>query len=177
MDSIDISLLEWLNLKWSPDDISILPWTLSYANPVEYMPIPTVRQKIEFMRKHFNVKVTQTEVNIGAETKPGKEPDLFVWATVKYKLEHADFLGGIYEPCGTASLFAGQYNGSWSLAQIAESLATTRAFSKDWPQFGKGLNETEDPMKDMSAPTSPSASADRASSAMKNIQKSVNAAK
>lgn len=177
MDSIDISLLEWLNLKWSPDDISILPWTLAYENPVEYMPIPTVRQKIEFMRKHFKVKVTQTEVNIGTETKPGKEPDLFVWATVKYKLEHSDFDGGVYELCGTASLFAGQYKGSWSLAQIAESLATTRAFSKDWPQFGKGLNETEDPMKDMSSPSAKPSLSSQSAFAMSNLHKAVKADK
>lgn len=173
MDTIDISLSEWLNLKWSPEDISILPWTLSYANPVEYMPIPVVRQKIEFMRKHFNVRIIQTDLVIGAEVKPGKEADLFVWATVKYKLQHQYFGTEGYEICGTASLFSGQYNGSWSLAQITESLATTRAFSKEWPQFGKGLNEVEDPMKDMSAPVDKSASTNRPSSAMKSLVKTV----
>jgi hypothetical protein len=60
--------------------------------------------------------------------------------------------------CGAASLLTGQYDGGWSFAQIAESLATTRAFNKEYPQFGSLLNKELDGIKNMKRPKGNAAS-------------------
>jgi len=157
------TLLEWLNSEWLAEDVTPLPWNLS----VDYMPIPVVRAKIEFMEQMFGCVVEQTDVQVGAIQTPGKDADVAFWATVKFSLYHSEFPNGVKHICGTASIYAGQYSGTWALAQVCESLATTRAFAKHWKQFGKGLNDKDDPMKDMKAPAKKTN--DKISQTLKNI--------
>lgn len=136
-------LLDWLNTDLFPDDIA----QLSFNAKAEYLPIPTVRKKMDIMESVYGADITQTDVSIFAiNTPPGKEADVIFTATVKFIIKHPEFKGGVKRICGTASFYIGQYSG-WSFAQIAESLATVRAFSKQWKQFGRGLNEEEDPVK------------------------------
>lgn len=141
------TLLEWLNSEPLPEDIMPLPWDLS----VSYIPIEVVRRKIEIMETQFGAIVTQTDVNVSAINTQTKEKDTCFMATVKFVIEHEEFKGS-KTIVGAASFLAGQYSGGWAFAQIAEALASTRAFSKQWKQFGKGLNDKEDAVKNMKAP-------------------------
>lgn len=140
------TLLEWLHSQPLPEDIMPLPWDLS----VSYIPIDVVRNKLRIMEEKFGVIITQTDVTTSAINTWDK--DICFMATVKFTLKHKDFSGGVKRICGAASFFAGQYKGGWAFSQIAESLATTRAFSKEWEQFGKGLNVREDAVASLSAP-------------------------
>lgn len=141
------TLLEWLHSQPLPEDTMPLPWDLS----VSYIPIEVVRAKFEIMRKQFGAIITQTDVTVNAIAT--YEKDTCFWATVSFTIKHKEFDGGMMMLCGTGSFLAGQYKGGWAFAQIAESLATTRAFSKEWEQFGKGLNTKEDEVKSLTAPS------------------------
>jgi hypothetical protein len=135
------TLLEWLKSSPLPEDLSPLPFNLT----IDYMPSPVTRNKMDIMETQFDADITQTDVSFSAVIT--HEKDTLCTGIVKFTIKHPDFKGGVKRIVGVASFYAGQYKGSWSLAQIAESLATVKAFSKNWEQFGKGLNKEEDHMK------------------------------
>ena len=164
---MDCTLIEWLNADPLSEDIFPLPWDMN----VSYMPIEVVRKKIEVMENQFGATVTQTDVFVSAINTFQK--DTCFMATVKFEICHKEFNDGVKYIVGAASFLAGQYSGGWSFAQIAESLATTRAFSKHWKQFGKGLNDKEDSMKNMKAPVGAVTfgTSDKIKGALKNLPK------
>jgi hypothetical protein len=145
---MNCTLLEWLNSDPLAEDI--MPLTI--VSGIDYIPVPVVRSKMDIMENHFGVEIIQNDLQVSAVSTPaGRDADVIFWGTVKFTLKHPEFKGGVKRICGTASFYVGQYSG-WSFAQTAESLAIAKAFSKHFKQFGKGLNDKEDPIKDMKAP-------------------------
>jgi hypothetical protein len=143
------TLHEWLNADPLPEDLSPLSFNLS----VDYMPIGTTRSKMDIMENKFGAEITQTDIQFSAVLT--HEKDTLCTAIVKFTIKHPDFKGGVKRIVGIASFLAGQYKGSWSWGQIAESLATVKAFSKNWNQFGKKLNVEEDHVKSFTAVMKP----------------------
>ena len=142
-----ITFKQWLKSTPLPEEQSPLPWDLT----INYLPIHVVRQKFDIMEEVFGAVVEQVDVTAGAincmDTK-----DTCFWACVKFIVYHDDFKGGKKTFCGTASFLRGQYQLGWAYTQIAESLATTRAFSKEYEQFGKGLNKEIESIENLKSP-------------------------
>lgn len=157
---MDISFKEWLYRKYDDSDIMPLPWDLS----VSYMPIDSTRKKLDIMRTEFNAVVNCIDITINAINT--FEKDTCFFGTVKYSVQHPDFGPEPRIFCGSASFLRAQYPKGWAFAQICESLATTRAFAKEFPQFGQGLNK-EDLLPDMKAPVTPGS--DRMNKTLKTI--------
>lgn len=145
MDQQPLTLLQWLDLPCPDEDLDFLSW----KSEIKYHSIDRTRAKMEYMKKTYNVIIRQTDFQFSCD--PTYLKDNLITGIVKFTLEHKDFPGGAHSIIGMASFLMGQYNGGWSFAQIADSLATVKAFSKEFRHFGKGLN-TEDTMKDMTAP-------------------------
>lgn len=148
----DKKLIEWLNAPCLSEDLLSLPWDSEKL----YMPIKTTREKFRIMENQFGAVVEQIDLSVFAINTYLK--DTLFTATVKFIVYHEDFKRGQKTFCGTASFYISQYDGGWSFAQIAESIATTRAFSKDFAQFGKGLNEELETLKDLRSPSGKSKS-------------------
>lgn len=142
-----IPLLEWLNLDCLEEDLDSLSWKPG----IKYHSTDRTREKIEYLKSEYGVVITQTDFQF--DCTPTYNKDNLVTGIVKYTLQHKDFPQGFVKIVGMASFFMGQYTGGYSFAQIADSLATVRGFSKEWKQFGKGINKTEDPNKEMKAPS------------------------
>lgn len=142
-----LTLKEWLKTPALPEELSPLP----LDKTKNYLPIDEVRKKFELMQDVFGAVVEQVDVSAGAinciDTK-----DTAFWACVKFIVHHDDFKGGKKIFCGTASFLKGQYASGWAFTQIAESLATTRAFSKEFEQFGKGLNKEIESIENLKSP-------------------------
>lgn len=142
-----ITFKQWLKSSPLPEQLTPLPWDMN----VNYLPIDEVRKKFDLMEEVFGAVVEQVDVSAGAinciDTK-----DTAFWACVKFIVYHDDFKGGQKTFCGTASFLKGQYASGWAFTQIAESLATTRAFSKEFEQFGKGLNKEIESIENLKSP-------------------------
>lgn len=129
-------LLEWLNSPCLPEDLLPLPWDSSKL----YMPIEVVRKKHDIMRTEFNAIIEQVDLSFNVVPLLDKNKDTVMWAYTKHIVKHSEFDGGQTIVLGVASILMGGYKG-WSFAQICESLATTRGFSKEWAQFGRDINK------------------------------------
>lgn len=138
------TLLEWLNIPCGDEKEE-----LSFKKGIFYIDADIVREKMDTMENVFGATIKQLFLKVDAI--PTYNKDTCFWAVVKYSIQHPSLPGGIVTIWGTASFFMGQYDGTWALAQVAETLATGKAFSKKWPQFGKDLNK-EKVMKDFKAP-------------------------
>lgn len=139
------TLLEWLNTPCGNEDKE----ELSFKKGIFYIDADIVREKMDKMENHFGATIKQLFLKVDAI--PTYNKDTCFWAVVKYSVQHPSLPGGIVTLWGTASFFMGQYAGTWALAQVAETLACSKAFSKKWPQFGKDLNK-EKVMADIKAP-------------------------
>lgn len=142
-----ITFKQWLKTPPLPEELSPLPWDMN----INYLPVDVVRKKFDLMEEVFGAVVEQVDISAGAinciDTK-----DTCFWACVKFIVYHEDFRGGQKSFCGTASFLKGQYASGWAFTQIAESLATTRAFSKEFEQFGKGLNKEIESIENLKSP-------------------------
>lgn len=141
-----ITLIGWLNAPCLPEDLLPLPWDLN----ISYLPIEKVRLKFSIMEEVFGATVEQVDVSTNAINTFDK--DTLIWSCVKFIVYHPDFLNGRKMFVGTASFLKGQYGQGWAYSQIGESLATVRAFSKEYAQFGKDLNKDIDSIKDLKSP-------------------------
>lgn len=140
-----ISFIEWLNTPCLPEDLLPLPWDLN----ISYLPIENVRIKFSIMEEVFGATVEQIDVSANAINT---EKDTLIWSCVKFIVYHPDFINGRKMFVGTASFLKGQYGQGWAYSQIGESLATVRAFSKEFAQFGKDLNKDIDSIKNLKSP-------------------------
>lgn len=140
-------LIQWLNQSPLPEDF----YPLSFSPDVMYMPIEVVRRKFDEMKSVFGATVEQTDVQTNAINTFNK--DTLIWSSVKFKVYHKDFLNGVLNLSGTASFYIGQYSGSWSYAQISEALATVRAFSKEFKQFGRDSEKSIEGIGNLKSPT------------------------
>jgi len=134
---------EWLYSKYLDEELSSFDWNPS----IRYMPIESVRKKIEFMRTQWKIKVNYYDVCISSIITPDK--DVFWTGTIRAEIILPDASGAgpgiLYASLNGAATFSyGQYAGKFTYGQIAKSLAIVNAFSSEYPQFGKGINKEDD---------------------------------
>lgn len=151
MENPTCSLLEWLNASLLDDEKS----QFSFKNGIFYLDADLIREKMDIMENHFGAVIQQTSLKVDAIATYNK--DTCFWAVVSFDITHELLPGGKVTLWGTASFLMGQYNDTWSYAQIAETLASAKAFSKKWRQFGKDLNK-ENVLEDMKSPNGQSSS-------------------
>ena len=164
--SSGITLKQWLNAPCLPEDFLPLPWD----NNIYYLPVDVARRKFKIMDEAFGATVDQTDVIPGVHNTLDKET--IIWASVSFKIYHESFNGGVKVLCGVASFLKGQYSNNgkgWAFMQIAESLATTRAFSKEYAQFGKDINKDFDSIENFKSPKD-SSKKDTANNTAKSIK-------
>lgn len=135
---MNTDLKKWLETPCDKTDL------LQLEKDVFYMPIGTVKKKIQYMEDTFNVSVNESAFSHLLFNKSQKE----IIASGSIVIRIFQWEGGqpvylITELIGTATFPVDNYGENTHYAATLESLCIVNAFGGKYPQFGSALNKID----------------------------------